>query len=73
MSGGDQAAISWFLAVIVVMCAALVLGMIAAIFEHPWLLICVAGAIFCFVMARREERRTRVQIHTPPSRRGVSR
>ena len=59
MSGGDRAAISWFLAAICVFVIALFIGLLKAIFEQPWLLGVIALAFVVYLLARREERRKR--------------
>jgi peptidoglycan/LPS O-acetylase OafA/YrhL len=56
---GDQNSIALFFAVIIIFAVALCLSFLNQLFVHPWLLIPVAGAVVCFFLARREQRRER--------------
>ena len=59
MSGGDQAAIGYFVAFLCIMVVAFFFKLLDAIFEHPWLLIFVLLAGITFWLAKRAERRER--------------
>lgn len=64
-SGGD----SFGLAVLVMFAVVFV---IALVFDHPWLLLCIAAAGLVYWLAKREERRERAGMISPVRMRAVS-
>ena len=64
---GDKASLAVFAAAIIIFAFLACVGFLKSLFEHPWLLVCVALAIVAFILARRAERRERGPHDTRPS------
>jgi 4-amino-4-deoxy-L-arabinose transferase-like glycosyltransferase len=56
---GDNTAIAYFFAIIIILLVALFFSFLNQLYLHPWLLLCVAAAVVCYILARRAQRRER--------------
>jgi len=56
---GDQSSLAVFAAAIIIFAFLACVGLIKSLFEHPWLLVCVAMSIVAFVLYKRAKRRER--------------
>ena len=56
---GDKSSLAMFAAGIIIFAFLAFVGFLKSLFEHPWLLVCVALAIVAFVLYKRAKRRER--------------